>query len=163
MIPQRTGNAAVDRANWNKAWDAARLRQQKTYERSVAKQLARDAKWYGTVISRKPTETDENTIALHDAVCRCFATDPDAPAAREAAIRSLLPGGVVKWNGYFGTVESVTPNENGWKAVIKVSPQLPGSWFTPFRVIEEWQIGKDGSMQNLSCKPDPDALRGLMR
>ena len=164
MIPQPTGDADVDRANVAKAMEEARLVQQNTAQRAAARQRAEDSVWKGTKLGVKTTETNRDTIALHQSVCKAFSADPPAPAARTEAIQKVMSGSPqLKWNGYYGTVESVTANENGWKAVIKVSPWLPGVWFTPFRVIEEWQIGKDGLLQNLSCKPDPEAGHILMR
>jgi hypothetical protein len=164
MIPQPTGDADVDQANVAKAMDEARLVQQNNAQRAAARQRAEESVWKGTKLGVKTTETNQDTIALHQTVCKAFDADPPAPAERTAAIQKVMSGSPqLKWNGYYGTVESVTPNEDGWKAVIKVSPRLPGVWFTPFRVIEVWQIGKDGRLQNLSCKPDPEAGHILMR
>src|SRR5258708_14518133 len=83
--------------------------------------------WMGTTLSVKATETDSNTIALHESVCRVFSSDPPGPAARSTAIQAYTAQYAsfgVRCNGYCGIIESVTPNDKGWKAVTRVSPSL---------------------------------------
>jgi hypothetical protein len=112
--------------------------------------------WRGTRIATKREETDEGKIALHNAVSKVFAADPPAPQARTNIIQGHIAGHGYTCIGYYGPIESVTPNEDGWKAVIRVSPHITGRGipFTTLAIVEEWQIGKDGSLKNLSCKAD---------
>jgi hypothetical protein len=157
LVPPPTGDADLDQANldWVAATVKWRFDNDPTIKARKAKDEAQKRAWRGTRIVTKREETDEDTIALHDAVSKVFSTDPPAPQARTNAIQQHTAGyGCV---GYYGSVESVIPNNDGWKTVIRVSPYLTGAGipFTYFATVEEWQIGKDGSLKNLSCKAVP--------
>jgi len=161
IITAITGNANVDRANLAKAYDAAMLVQRKNVERAAVRQRAKNNVWKGTKLHVKMTETDPDTIALHGSICRVFSSDPTPPAARTNAIQAYTGQYAslgIRCTGYCGHVESVTPNGDGWRAVVRVTPQLAGGYpvvRTTYGIVEEWQIGKDGSLKNLSCKPEP--------
>ena len=117
-------------------------------KRTSQSRLAAMEKWYGTTVGVKDSITDQDTIALHDAASKAFAADPPAPAGRSAAFQQWLSAdSEIRCVGYYGTVESVTPNENDKLVVISVSPRLMGKnagGVVPYwACVEAWQMEDD--------------------
>jgi hypothetical protein len=63
----------------------------------------------------------------------------------------LNPQGRIRCVGYTAVVQSVTPNESGWEAILEMYPRImsnvAGVVTTRDKCIETWQISKDGSVQ----------------
>lgn len=116
--------------------------------------------WQGTTLAVKDSIRDEATLAAHNAARTAFLSDPAAPADRNALFQKwLAPGGEVRCVGYYGSIESVTPNANGELVVINVSPRLVsknrGVAFTTLTAVEAWQLGTDGRLTNLKSMKNP--------
>lgn len=156
-----TGDPDFDRASWKVAMDAAKEVQRRTVEKAVARHRAKFEEWHGTRLSVKRELTDADTIALHESICAIFSsTDPPAPPSRAAQFKAYLdPESTTRCVGFYGYVESITPNQNGKMVVISVSPKLESKMsvvaFTNATSIEAWQIDSDGSLRHLKSQPHP--------
>jgi hypothetical protein len=155
-----TGDPDGDAAAWAKANAAAEVMHAAIIAKNGATRLAALENWRGTTLAAKDSINDQDTIALHVAASKAFSADPPAPAGRTAVFQQWLAAdSEIRCVGYYGTVESVTPNADGKLVVINVSPRLlskkSGVLFTPGACVEAWQMADDGSLTNLKSIVHP--------
>lgn len=112
--------------------------------RAAAEPWRETGKWRGTNLSSK--------IAVPQPVVTAFENDPPAPAERKSIFAAFLtPRSQYRCEGWFGTIDDVSPNVDGWEVSITIRIKLSGTAFQHTTVIEKWQVLKAGKARCAKC------------
>lgn len=146
----RTPDPAVNLASIEVARAKGEQIQQGYMEEARQRALERYNTWHGTQ-TQVPESVDREQRELFDAVARIFDRDVPAPEGRlKEFARYLGDEPEFKVFGWRVGILSVTPNDNGWLATVRVRPRLTYKdrerpVFTPRATLETWQIAEDGT------------------
>jgi hypothetical protein len=103
--------------------------------------------WRGTTIT--------SIVSSPQPVIAAFKNDPPAPQERKAMFVSFLSGTDFFCIGWYGSIDAVTPNADGWEASVKIGCRLKSSRggvpFCPEVTTETWQVSKSGAARCIRC------------
>ena len=115
--------------------------------------------WKGTTLAPK-VSTPQRVVAA-------FENDPPAPEGRKAIFAEFLPGkkqpGSIiagrkfRCVGWYGSLDSVTPNADGWEVLVTIGCHLKGGGvpFCPSVSKETWQVSKSGTARCVKSDSGP--------
>jgi hypothetical protein len=85
-------------------------------------------------------------------VLKAFAVDPPAPEERKKIFAGYLaPNARYRCLRWVGSIESVTPNTDGWEVTVNMMTRLPGTAFLTTASGETWQVSRSGGARCVKC------------